>query len=189
MDKDLSSYVKVYKNAVPEDICKSTIEDLEKVLFVKHSYQNTITNTFDSYDDDLSVFTDTDNKIKNDANILKISGKTFRSYIEDLSFSWWGKIQGYIPIRYNKYDENTLMRNHCDHIHSMFDGPRKGIPILSLVGLLNNDFQGGDFIMFDNEKIYLSAGDIVIFPSNFLYPHKVTKITKGTRYSYVTWAA
>ena len=188
MDQNLSSYVKVYKSVISKDICESTIEDLEKAEFKKHTYQNIVTNTFMSNDDDLSVFTDLNNQIENDADILKISGKIFRTYIEDLSFSWWGKIQGYVPIRYNKYDENTLMRNHCDHIHSMFDGSRKGIPVLSLVGLLNDDFEGGDFIMFDDEKIPQGTGDIIVFPSVFLYPHRVSRITKGTRYSYVTWA-
>jgi predicted 2-oxoglutarate/Fe(II)-dependent dioxygenase YbiX len=53
--------------------------------------------------------------------------------------------------------------------------------------LLNDDFEGGDFLMFDGKKLNLSAGDIVIFPSNFLYPHAVTTVTKGTRYSFVAW--
>ena len=69
----------------------------------------------------------------------------------------------------------------------MFDGERKGIPTLSVVGLLNDNFQGGDFIMFDNEKINLVQGDILIFPSTFMYPHKVTAIKEGVRYSFVSW--
>ena len=38
-----------------------------------------------------------------------------------------------------------------------------------------------------DEKIDLSKGDIIIFPSNFMYPHKVEPVTKGTRYSYISW--
>ncbi len=34
----------------------------------------------------------------------------------------------------------------------------------------------------------LSKGDIVMWPSNFLWPHGVTEATKGTRYSAVCWA-
>mgnify|MGYP001213588018 CR=1 FL=1 len=34
----------------------------------------------------------------------------------------------------------------------------------------------------------LKKGDVVIFPSNFMYPHRVEKVTKGTRYSFVTWS-
>ena len=68
----------------------------------------------------------------------------------------------------------------------MFDGERKGIPILSVLGVLNDDYEGGEFVLID-EKIDLSKGDIIIFPSNFMYPHKVEPVTKGTRYSYISW--
>ena len=78
------------------------------------------------------------------------------------------------------------MALHADHIHSMFDGERKGIPILSVLGVLNDDYEGGEFVLID-EKIDLSKGDIIIFPSNFMYPHKVEPVTKGTRYSYISW--
>lgn len=37
------------------------------------------------------------------------------------------------------------MRKHYDHIHSIFDGQRKGIPVLSMLGILNNDYEGGEF--------------------------------------------
>jgi predicted 2-oxoglutarate/Fe(II)-dependent dioxygenase YbiX len=26
-----------------------------------------------------------------------------------------------------------------------------------------------------------------LFPSNYLYPHRITPVTQGTRYSIVTW--
>ena len=68
----------------------------------------------------------------------------------------------------------------------MFDGERKGIPILSVLGVLNYDYEGGEFVLID-EKIDLSKGDIIIFPSNFMYPHKVEPVTKGIRYSYISW--
>ena len=88
--------------------------------------------------------------------------------------------------RMNKYGVGTKMRKHYDHIHSIFDGQRKGIPVLSMLGILNNDYEGGEFVLID-EKIDLSKGDIIIFPSNFMYPHKVEPVTKGTRYSYISW--
>ena len=37
------------------------------------------------------------------------------------------------------------------------------------------------------EKIDTKKGDLVIFPSSFLYPHEICKVTKGSRYSYVSW--
>ena len=61
------------------------------------------------------------------------------------------------------------------------------IPILSIVGVLNDNYQGGEFIMFDDYEIKFKPGDIIIFPSVFLYPHLVKPVTKGTRYSLVSW--
>jgi predicted 2-oxoglutarate/Fe(II)-dependent dioxygenase YbiX len=42
-------------------------------------------------------------------------------------------------------------------------------------------------VFWQDQKIELKAGSIMIFPSNFLYPHKVVEVTKGVRYSYVSW--
>ena len=90
-------------------------------------------------------------------------------------------------LRFNRYDKNKLMSKHCDHIHSLFTGNIRGIPILSIIGVLNDDYRGGDFIMFDNYKIKLKAGDLILFPSNFMYPHLVKEVKEGTRYSFVSW--
>jgi predicted 2-oxoglutarate/Fe(II)-dependent dioxygenase YbiX len=70
----------------------------------------------------------------------------------------------------------------------LFDGQQKGIPVLSLVGVLNDEYEGGELTFFDDYKLDLKQGDVVVFPSCFLYPHKVNEITKGTRYSLVSWA-
>lgn len=102
--------------------------------------------------------------------------------------SWFSSWNGYSQVRFNRYGVDTRMKEHCDHIHSMFDGQRKGIPVLSILGSLNDDYKGGDLIFWQNKKIKLKAGSIMIFPSNFMYPHKVVEVTKGTRYSYVSWA-
>ena len=109
-------------------------------------------------------------------------------YIEkDIALPTLQGFDGFTDVRFNKYDENTQMHMHADRVQQMFDGERKGIPTLSVVGLLNDNFTGGDFIMLDDNKVELGAGDILIFPSTFMYSHKVTLITEGTRYSFVSW--
>ena len=52
---------------------------------------------------------------------------------------------------------------------------------------LNEDYEGSEFHCRGKE-IKLKTGDILMFPSNFMYPHEVTECTKGTRYSFVSWA-
>lgn len=61
---------------------------------------------------------------------------------------------------------------------------------LTVLAILNDDFEGGKFfIKQGHEKVYpkQDKGDIIIFPS-FLV-HGVEPITKGQRFSVVTWLA
>jgi len=60
---------------------------------------------------------------------------------------------------------------------------------LSIVFFLNNDFEGGDFI-FPELKVRVrpEPGMMVCFPSNHNYSHGVEPVTRGKRYSIVTWA-
>ena len=56
---------------------------------------------------------------------------------------------------------------------------------------LNNNYEGGNFgFKFgDKEKTMdVVSNRIVVWPSNFLYYHTVKPVTKGTRYSVVSWA-
>jgi hypothetical protein len=94
---------------------------------------------------------------------------------------------GYEAVRFNCYSEKTEMRYHVDHIQTMFSGEKRGIPTLSIVGLLNDDFEGGEFEFFGNKKMDLSAGSVMVFPSIFLYPHAVYPVRFGKRYSFVSW--
>ena len=63
---------------------------------------------------------------------------------------------------------------------------------LSIIMNLNDNYEGGDLIFTDQKekeikRLKLSKGSIVFFPSNFMYPHGIQPITKGTRYSIVSW--
>jgi predicted 2-oxoglutarate/Fe(II)-dependent dioxygenase YbiX len=63
---------------------------------------------------------------------------------------------------------------------------------LSIIINLNDSYKGGDLVFFDQKeketmKLKLGKGSIVFFPSNFMYPHSIQPITKGTRYSIVAW--
>jgi predicted 2-oxoglutarate/Fe(II)-dependent dioxygenase YbiX len=69
----------------------------------------------------------------------------------------------------------------------MFDGQRKGIPILSVLGALDDGYKGGEFVMWEDTVIDMPKGSVMVFPSNFMYPHKVNEITEGVRHSVVSW--
>ena len=90
-------------------------------------------------------------------------------------------------VRFNKYSIGEGIEEHVDHIHAIFQSRPSGIPVLSMVGCLNDNYHGGVFHLCGN-PIDISAGEFIIFPSIFLYPHYVTPVTEGTRYSWVSWA-
>jgi len=181
MKTNLQDYIAIYK-AINPSICKQIIDDSNETQWVKHSYSHPVTQERTTYEDDLEVsyqekYMDyLNNKIRDCMN-------DYLKNVVPIPF----QLQETSLIRFNRYQVGTNMKMHHDHIHTLFDGEKKGVPILSILGLLNDDFEGGDFLMLDAKKVQLEAGDIILFPSNFLYPHAVTTVTKGTRYSFVSW--
>lgn len=182
----LSDYVKRYDNFFDDTFCQTVVEKLETIKWKSHEYY-THDKTYITYQDDLEISYDT---FKEKEIITRSIKDIVDKYIfVDLppEFSWFKKYTGYSNIRFNKYNVHTQMRPHCDHIHDLFDGNVKGIPILSIVGSFNNDYKGGDFIMWGDQKIEIPAGSVIVFPSNFMYPHCVTPVIERTRYSFVSW--
>ena len=93
--------------------------------------------------------------------------------------------QRYTDFRLNKYSKGGFMSRHIDNIHHSH-GQTYGYPQLTALLMLNDDYEGGNFLIADNE--YETAkGSAIVFPSNFMFPHAVKKVEKGTRYSIVTW--
>jgi hypothetical protein len=92
-------------------------------------------------------------------------------------------------VRFNNYPLGARMAIHFDHIRDIFDGENKGVPILSIIGCLNSDYEGGELSFFGGKVLHkLTAGQICIFPSNFMYPHEVLPVTGGNRFTFVSWA-
>ena len=180
--KQLMDYVKVY-DVFDAHFCDEVVQQLQDD-WMKHGFYLHDEKKRISEDDDLYV---SHQETEHSAFIGKELFKPLRRYIDDVDLPSLQGWDGYLGIRYNKYEVGQKMHWHADRVQQMFDGERKGIPTLSVVGLLNDDFEGGEFIMFEDEKISLKQGDILIFPSTFMYPHKVTQITKGVRYSFVSW--
>ena len=185
MITDLRYYVSLFKGVVPNEICEQTVSEMDNIEFQEHNFYNPQTGESKprSGSQELSMSW---GAVSTKANLNKFVDDTAYKYVKELKMPWFDTFQGYSHVRFNKYAENKKMALHADHIHSMFDGERKGIPILSVLGVLNDDYEGGEFHLID-EKYDLTKGDIIVFPSNFMYPHKVEPVTKGTRYSYISW--
>jgi hypothetical protein len=187
MKTDLKEYLKIYNNAISVETCDNAIKKIEKNFWEQHTFYNSLTKEKNSASGEFEFeMSYSDGEIE--SQIMKDIWNSLFSYISELSFSWFVGWNGHTQIRFNRYKEKTKMAEHCDHIQSMFDGEKKGIPILSCLAILNDNYSGGELIFWEDTEIKVKQGDILVFPSNFLYPHRVEPVIEGTRYSCVSWA-
>ena len=95
----------------------------------------------------------------------------------------WKGISNITALRYKDKGHYKWHTDHCADVPRTF----------SMIFLLNDDYEGGELTFADpsghNEMIVeKKAGRLILWPSNFMYPHKVQPIIKGMRYSIVAWA-
>jgi len=188
MITDLKYYVQHQKGFLPETFCDKILDELKSVKFEKNTFYNARTKKHaprSGNQELLMSWQGTPSK-------NELTGKLWHAidkYIKTIKMPWFNGWQGYTAVRFNKYKKNKKMALHCDHIR-LFENQMsnlEGVPILSVVGTLNDDYKGGEFILFDDYEIKFGKGDVLVFPSSFLYPHKVKPVKRGTRYSYVSW--
>lgn len=91
-----------------------------------------------------------------------------------------GEIKYWEATNFVKYEKGQHFAFHSDHGYSYNC-------TVSLVAFPEDNFEGGE-LEFDlwNLKIKPKAGDLLVFPSNFMYPHRSLPVIEGTKYSLVT---
>jgi len=186
--KNLKNFISVTKS-IPDKVCDDLLKDIKKQDWKKHKWYGG-DQKYTSLEEDAFV----KNALQEEQDVLMpFIQKTLFDYQKDKQFKDTNELRAPFcekisPIRFNEYRKDQTMATHYDNIKDLFDGVYKGVPQISIVGLLNDDYKGGRFLIRD-EEIKLKKGDILLFPSNFLYPHMVTKVTtKNPRYSFVCWA-
>ena len=187
MKDRLKDYVLVIPNVITQSLCKKILKEIETVKWKPHTFYYHETreekNVSPGHESEYSF-----SEIKSQEILKKKVWKAIHTYIlEYLNFKWFPGWDGFSPIKFNRYNKNKLMKEHADTIKSIFDGERRGIPILSIIGALNHNYEGGELVLFQDTEYRLKAGEVLIFPSNFMYPHQVMPVTKGTRFTYTSW--
>lgn len=185
---DIREYVKIY-DVFDKKFCKKTIEDISSdQKWETHTYYNYSKDESFSNEDDLDVLLNDSEYTKHIMDKLwNVIYNYLHSDMISKNIDYVREWNGYTHLRYNRYNVGTRMRLHCDHIHSIFDGKIKGVPWLTLLGCLNKDYEGGELVLFKSMEYKLKVGQVLVFPSTFMYPHEVLPVTKGIRYSFVSW--
>jgi len=95
-------------------------------------------------------------------------------------FNIGGELKYWESFNFIKYGPGQHFQEHHDHGFSYNC-------VVSLVGYPNDDYEGGElYFRLQNLNIKPKAGDLYIFPSNYMYPHRAMPVTSGTKYSIVT---
>tara|TARA_B100000900_G_C20599924_1_gene725046 strand:+ start:489 stop:1067 length:579 start_codon:yes stop_codon:yes gene_type:complete len=190
MELNLQDYVQKIK-LFTEDECDDIVNVLEAVnSWREYPYDSPEDNICVQETPDVSYY---DCRLPEDNRIREFMHTKIEaavdSHIHDFlsELPWFSYWTGYGNLNFIKYPTDTGMDTHCDHVRNQFDGSRRGIPILTVLGSLNDSYEGGELLFWNKDIIELRTGEVLIFPSNYLFPHKVKVVKKGMRYSFVNW--
>ena len=191
-DTKLDECIFIAEKIIPTDLCDSIVQDIETREWKPHTWYNNVTDTNRSEQTmELDVQNTTPELQKVLSNFVVEAGRIYNqnyAYKHPSCADRTGQIMfQFSVLRFNRYKPGQIMRQHHDHIHSIFDGNVKGLPAVSFILNFNNDYEGADLFFWEDTVVKLGKGDIVMFPSNWLFPHGVTEATKGKRYSAVCW--
>ena len=179
----LGKWIGYYENVVPDELCDDIIsytienKELTPSTYSTHDRTNPKSPQRVFMDDVWFRFGEDkyyEEMKEHTLNVLSIYQKVHKVVC-----------QRYTDFRVNRYKSGGFMSEHIDNIHHSH-GQQYGYPHLSVLLFLNEYYGGGEFVVADNQY-ETSKGSAIIFPSNFMFPHKVNKIEYGIRWSVISW--
>jgi len=187
---DVKDYIKIFN--FDREIASRIVDRYTKSDWESHSWADGVS---ENKGWKFSTFETSEPQVHwphNDEDLLQIVRDAVEEYQDFVNYEIYNRDPGlrivdkFSPPRLNSYGPNDMMRYHVDHIHTIWASDEHGIPALSMVGCLNDDYEGGEFVVCDKEY-KLKCGEIICFPSCFMYPHEVKPVTKGIRRTFVCW--
>jgi predicted 2-oxoglutarate/Fe(II)-dependent dioxygenase YbiX len=183
--KNLDDYIQIFDNIVPIELCDSFLNE----YINSNEWNNThvgsgnIDKTIRNCDviptSNIQVIArNQDIRKLLDDQLFMCANNAIKQYNKVFPEAKIEQDSGYELLRYN---EGQFYIQHTD---SFRNHPRA----VSCSFMMNDDYEGGEFGFFCGEKQYkVKKGSVIMFPSNFMYPHEIMPVTKGTRYSIITW--
>ena len=185
----LKDLIHIERGLIPTNLCDYIVDEIEKKEWRPHSWYNNVQGTFGSEETkELDVQNITAEHQQLLTPFMIRAGAAYNAKYHFECERTMQIMNKFSAIRFNRYSPGQIMRRHHDHIASLFSGDERGIPVLSFILNLNDDYEGADLYFWEDYKVPLGKGDVIMFPSLFLYPHGVTEATRGRRFSAVSWA-
>ena len=176
----------LHKNIFSKSLCDDIITAYQSEMFDRNNHHNKTTRHLGEIDISNHDVIDNKNsyvrkKIEVSVfNFIKSLINTYTEHVHPYNFQVHQDI-GYFLRQMRKGD---YYKEHDDDGIGEGTGTRR----MTVSICLNEDYVGGDFTFFQEQEIYsLHKGDVLMFPSSFMYPHGVKEITEGTRYQLITW--
>jgi len=179
----LEDYVKVFYDVVPEDLCDAIIKEYSnsnewKLAETGGGLQTNIRNVDQIPISDDVTIGDSALRRELDDRLFESVASVGKKYHQEFEHFEIDVDTGYQLLRYK---EGQFYRQHTD---SFISQQRS----LSCSLILNDDYEGGEFCFWDGTMMHRPPkGAALVFPSNFMYPHEIRTVTKGARYSIITW--
>lgn len=176
--KELALGVRLYSGI--ELSCKQEILDLNFEGATKESIISNDQFKTD-YDSRITLSIDVPYVNKDSNAFTSIFRETFDPIEQDYSSLFGISLKSHNPYKILKYEVGGKFESHMDDGGGNF---RR----VSTVYYLNDDYKGGElcFPQFDIE-LKPQAGDMIIFPSAYVYSHSVKPVTYGNRFSIASW--
>ena len=191
INENLKNYIKIFDDVLPKHslenllkICKES-KNFEKAQVIGNNQTQVIdekirrTNSWPMHNVGVKSLTEV-----HWTNLLNfIFSKSIEEYQK---FFFHCGLPNIIDIQILKYNEGGFYNFHIDHGSQISR-------TLSCIFLINDDYEGGELCFNFNKSsedfmIEKKKNRLIVWPSNFLYPHAVKPTKKGTRYSVVAWA-
>jgi predicted 2-oxoglutarate/Fe(II)-dependent dioxygenase YbiX len=183
--KNIDDYILVVEGAITNALCDAILEEFK----AEEEWQKTVVGGGQVRQEVRSAETivvsyphviEKNLKVRQKLDKYLFASAEFaiKKYNEKFPLARIQEDSGYELLRYK---EGQFYKEHTD---SFKDRPRA----VSCSFALNDDYEGGEWAFFNREKVIkVPKGAAVLFPSNFMYPHEIMPVTKGTRYSIITW--
>jgi len=183
--KNINDYIVVIKNALTYPLCDAILDEFKNsdewvdTVVGRGDLNKKIRNCETIYTSYPHIIQNNKKvRLKIDKYLMVSANECINKYNAKFPHCKIEEDSGYELL---KYPEGCFYIQHTDSFKAR---PRA----VSCSFILNDDFEGGEFAFFDRELKYkLEKGDAIMFPSNFMYPHEIMPVTKGTRYSIITW--
>jgi len=179
----LDNYIKVIKNLIPNTLCDQILTEYANTndwvdANTGGGIQKNIRNCHTIGLSHNNIIKDSAIRKKIDDDLFNIASQCIEKYNSNHTHAQIAEDTGYELLRYREGEF------YSQHVDTFLQAPR----LVSCSMHLNDDYEGGEFAFFDRQLKYkLNKGDVLMFPSTFMYPHEVMPVTQGTRYSIITW--